>query len=412
MLLNKNTIALSLEKAVKIITTVLGSALIARSLGEYDFGTISFYISITTIGWTLATFGLNTISIDLLHREKSIYLLRSILQIRLASAILISIISLSIFAIFDRDNFPIILILSLRVFFSPLESYEYLFKSQDNFKKPSIIRSIATTISFTMILLGFLNELGYIYFVIAITTEHVILNLLFWLNRKPINLDRNKTNNKIKTKEILAKAWPLATSSVAVIVYMRTDIIMIRHYYTDTEVGIYSAATRISEFSYFIPGILTQAMIPTLLRLRDLNNSEYLNVFKRTFRLLFLSSIVFSILIYLCSSLITEIIYGSQFQKAAVILSIHAFAMPFVYIGVAQRVYNTLNGNTKISLIQTIGGAIINIILNATFIPRYGIQAAAFATVISYSFSSLFINLYSRQTRKTFFIIIKSIYPF
>jgi O-antigen/teichoic acid export membrane protein len=78
-----------------------------------------------------------------------------------------------------------------------------------------------------------------------------------------------------------------------------------------------------------------------------------------------------------------------------------------IYIWSTTAVFvSTLTGqclivenHTSILSIQTIGGMVLNIVLNAVLIPRLGMNGAAFATLVSYSFVTISI-VFFKQTRK------------
>ena len=50
----------------------------------------------------------------------------------------------------------------------------------------------------------------------------------------------------------------------------------------------------------------------------------------------------------------------------------------------------------------------MNLTLNIIFIPRYGAQAAALTTVISYSIAAVFSNLFFFQTKQVLKLMLKA----
>jgi O-antigen/teichoic acid export membrane protein len=111
--------------------------------------------------------------------------------------------------------------------------------------------------------------------------------------------------------------------------------------------------------------------------------------------------------IMLLSNNIINILFGIQYQQAAGVLQIYIWATVFVFLGIASSQYLLAENYTKISFFRTLIGAIINIILNISFIPKYGINGAAIATVLS-QFVAVFSIILIPKTRFNFILMIKS----
>jgi O-antigen/teichoic acid export membrane protein len=71
------------------------------------------------------------------------------------------------------------------------------------------------------------------------------------------------------------EAWPLLLTGLAIIVYTRIDQIMLAYLASDHALGIYSAAVKVSEVSYFVPGILATSFFPSIVRTRALGTEAY-----------------------------------------------------------------------------------------------------------------------------------------
>jgi PST family polysaccharide transporter len=68
-----------------------------------------------------------------------------------------------------------------------------------------------------------------------------------------------------RSRELLADSWPLLLASMAIMVYMKIDQIMLGQMLGDDAVGIYSSAVRISEVWYFIPMMVVASVSPSVL---------------------------------------------------------------------------------------------------------------------------------------------------
>ncbi|HQD92839.1 MAG TPA: polysaccharide biosynthesis C-terminal domain-containing protein, partial [Bacilli bacterium] len=91
------------------------------------------------------------------------------------------------------------------------------------------------------------------------------------------------------------------------------------------------------------------------------------------------------------------------------VLMIHIWAGLFVSLGVARGQWIIVENLQGLSLYFTLLGAIINIIGNILLIPRSGINGAALATLISYCTSVIIAPLLFTKTRKSCYMLLKSI---
>ena len=81
----------------------------------------------------------------------------------------------------------------------------------------------------------------------------------------------------------------------------------------------------------------------------------------------------------------------------------------FTFLGTASAQYLIAEGLTKITLYRTAFGALLNVILNYFFIPKFGIIGAAYATLIAY-FASTFFLLFIKKTRPNAILMIRSLF--
>jgi len=210
-------------------------------------------------------------------------------------------------------------------------------------------------------------------------------------------------------RELLVESWPQILTALAIMVYMKIDQIMLRELAGDREVGIYTAALRLSEVWYFVPTAVVASVFPSIIRVRETDRPLYYRRLLRLFSLMAAMSILLAIPIAAGSRFFITTLFGPQYAAAAPVLSVHIWSSLFVFWGVAQEPWNVAEGFLRLTLARTVAGAAINIGLNLVLIPRYGSLGAAWATVVAYGFAGVFGNLLSRKTRPIFLLQMKSL---
>ena len=76
-------------------------------------------------------------------------------------------------------------------------------------------------------------------------------------------------------QDLLRESLPLILSGLTIMIYMRIDRIMLGQIIGDKAVGVYSAATRISEIWYFIPMTVSSSVMPSIFKAKEISEELY-----------------------------------------------------------------------------------------------------------------------------------------
>jgi polysaccharide transporter, PST family len=210
----------------------------------------------------------------------------------------------------------------------------------------------------------------------------------------------------------MKEGFPLIFSGFAILIFMKIDQIMLGQMIGNTEVGVYSAAVRISEIWYFIPTTIVSSVAPSIYAAKEESESLYYKRIGQLLRLLGCIAIAISVPMTFLSGNIITAMFGSGYAEAGPILAVHIWTSLFVFMGVATSPWFIAEGLNNISLGKTLLGAILNIILNFLLIPEYKGLGAAIATIVSQAVAAFLSNAIDRRTQKLFKIQMQSILPF
>jgi PST family polysaccharide transporter len=213
-------------------------------------------------------------------------------------------------------------------------------------------------------------------------------------------------------KNLMRESFPLIFSGFAILIFMKIDLIMLGQMKGDSEVGVYSAAVRISELWYFIPGAIVSSVAPSIYSAKEESEHHYYKRITQLLRLLTYISLAISLPMTFLSKNIVLLMFGSEYAAAGSILAVHIWTSIFVFMGLATLPWFIAEGLNHVSLGKTILGAVLNIILNFLLIPQYAGIGAAYATIISQAVAAFLGNAIDRRTYKLFKIQVKSLLPF
>ncbi len=245
-------------------------------------------------------------------------------------------------------------------------------------------------------------EFPLIYFVVLMVLESFLTLIVYLLavNKYNFNLSDVKFEPGFAS-DMLRKSWPLLGTTVSVVVYMTTDVIMLGSIIGSEAVGIYSAATRISQTWGVIAIVVATVCYPKMARLVN-ETRVFDRLVQRALNLLGIVSYMIVLSILLFGTLIIEILFGEAYSLSAVVLSVHVIACPFVFMGaIGSRWYN-VHGMAKRNLFRTSIAAVLNVLLNIILIPQYGVVGAAYATLITQIFACYLLDLADKRSMELF----------
>ena len=413
-----NILWLYSSRVFKLFVGAIVGVWLARYLGPESYGLLNYVVALVGLFLSFSSLGLKPIVIQNLvkdpeSKEKTIgtaTLLLFLGAIIAYSALLVLVFYLHSDNVFERQ---IICVFGLIIFFRVSDTCRFWFEAQLQSKRTVITEGIAFTIVSVLKVIFILSESTLVYFVFLILAESVLAAIL--IVRVFI-----KQKNQFGTlnvsfpiaKSLIDRSWPLIIWVLSASAFNRIDQIMIGQILGQTQLGYYSAAVLISEMWYFVALATTASLMPAFHRLYERSEKEFDLKLQVLFRVMVIISLPITLLVVIFSDWIILTIFGEAFNLSASVLSIHALASVFVFLGQASFCWFIVKNKQKLVSVMTLMGLILNIMLNVLFIPEYGIYGAAWATFLSRVFVALLGNLFFRETRILFKMMIKSLLVF
>lgn len=402
----------------KVLSLVVGF-LIARYLGPYAFGDLSFADAFAALFAAVGTLGLDSFIIrEIIQQpDKRDEILGTSLGMRLAANLLLipsAVITYLAFRYFSdspgSQNLVIFVTLcasaSLFKSFNIIDSY---FQSQVASKFVVKVQNVCLLLSAAVKIALVYLHLPAIYFAWALCFDTAILALgLVWIYKSQGLHLHTWTFSWERAKALLSQSWPLILTAVMISIYMKIDQVMLKSL-GSKQVGIYSAAARISESWYFIPVAIVTSVFPAIIHARKTDIERYKIRLQNLYDLLVIISLPVAVFVSFFADTIIGLLYGSQYDGAGAMLSIHIWSGIFVFLGSASSQYLLAEGFTMVSFSRTAFGALINVLLNLWLIPLYGGWGASMATLVAYASATFFI-LFIPRTRAQGILMLKSLF--
>lgn len=409
----KNFSWLLLERIFRVLSSAFIGILVINYLGPTKNGIISYSFVYFSIATTIANLGINSYVVkELIEKANSSNkILTTVLFLRVLSSIIVFLLFLVAIIIIDGINqtFYISIILLIPIFFQPLLFSESFFQSKLKLKFISICQILALLVSTILKLYGVLTLKGIMFFAISTSIEFIFYPiLLFSIYKIQKNFIKIKNIDWTLFVAYLKKSIPLVLTNIFIIIYLKIDIFMLKNLNSEYETGIYSAATKISEMFYFIPIIIATTFFPAVVYAKNNSKKEYQVKSQKLYDLLTWIALPVIFFIYIFSNYVVQLLFTNEYSSVAQILKIHIIAVAFVFWGTISSNFFLVENRFWITVEKSVGGAVINIILNYFLIPDYGSIGAAIATLVSYFFSDVLFLLFYKIGKEQLYFILNS----
>lgn len=402
------------EQVLRIVAGLFVGIYVARYLGPEQFGVYSYALAFVALFGAIARLGLDGIVVrDLVNhpQERDVYL-GTAFWLKLIGALLtLGLLAIAVkFTGNDATTNLYIFIIASGLIFQSFDVVDFHFQSKVLSKYVSIAKLIQLALSSILKLYFIFIQADLFWFVMVSLIDQVSLaiSLTFAYWRQKIGSFFGHFNLGA-AKTMLRNAWPLILSGIAISLYMRIDQIMIKEMLGMQEVGLYSAAVKLSEAWYFVPGIITASLFPAIVNARKVSQALYHQRLQRLCTLMTWLAIAVALPMTFLSEWLVSLLYGHHYQGGGSVLAIHIWGAVFAFFGVASGVSFMVENSTKKSLYRTALGAVSNVLLNLALIPRYGINGAAMATVLSQFIVNCLYDFIDSSTRGLFIIKIRTL---
>ncbi|MBW4682222.1 MAG: flippase [Microcoleus vaginatus WJT46-NPBG5] len=400
-----NTGWLFAGRILRLFVGLVVGVLLARYLGPEQFGLYNYAISFVVLFSPLVTLGLDSIVIRDIVREPSSKLetLGTAFVLKLIGSFIACCLTiLGIFFLRFDDNLAhwLVGLAAVASIFQTFDVIEFWFNSQIQSKYGiyakysafifvNVLRIVLIQMNAPLIAFAWLIFIESLLSAVGLVIVYQASgdNVLAW----QVSIKR--------AKQLLKDSWPLLLSSLSIVIYMRTDQVMLGELASIADIGNYSVAVRLVEVWYLIPMTLNEALFPAIVNLKKVDPENYQKRIQSLYTLIIWIAIIAAMIISYSSNYLVEIIYGNQYTHAGSILSIQAWMATAVFFGVTRSSWLTTEGYLIDGMHVNIIGCILNVTLNFMLIPTQGAIGATVASLITAFGANFIVAIYSKPIR-------------
>lgn len=395
------------DKVVRLVGGLFIGVWIARYLGPERFGLLNYALAFVALFGTVAKLGMDQLVVRDLTREpeREGEILGTVFVLKLVSAVLgVALVIPAAWLTQQGDISFIILVavIAAGMMFNPFDVYDIYYQSHVLSRHVVLSRGAAFLLITAMRVGLILGEYPVVYFAAASTME-IALGSAFvaWAYMR----NRRKTGKWlfawIATAKLLKSGWPLIIGSALVIIHTRIDQVMIGAMLSNVDVGIYGAAVRLSDVWLFVPALIVQTLMPYFSTIRESNADLYRARLIQLYSIMFWLGALVGVFTIAFGGYFVVLIFGEPYRDAYLPLTLTVWTGIFISQALARGIWTIGEDMQGYRLASNLIAVPVNILLNWTLIPNYGIIGASSASFVSIGFGTWVVPFLFKSMRES-----------
>jgi O-antigen/teichoic acid export membrane protein len=250
---------------------------------------------------------------------------------------------------------------------------------------PAIVGTVNRCLGFILVLIAVGLGRSLVAVVTALVfSEFVSLGLLLYLTRSYVQPVWQISPHV--WREMLQSSIPLGLAGLCSAVINRVDFIMLERMTDLRQLGLYSAAYKVTNLLESFPLILMGTIYPVMSQLAKHDPTRLRRLYQQSMLLLGLMALPLGVFVTITAPWIVQVIFGSDFLGTVPALRVLIWATVSMYLAITSGNLLISLGRERMNLILNLLGAVLNVSLNFWLIPAWGLLGAAWATTATFVF--------------------------
>ena len=379
----------TLEQITRMAVSFLVTIQVVNYLGPERFGLYSYVVSVVGILMPLTAFGLEQVVMRRLVEDPgardrvlgTTFALRNVSGVLAFAAALLFVLTVDHG---DPQRLRLTAVAGVMLLFQAFDTVSFYFKSIMGAKYVAFTKLAGQAVfagtSMALLLTGGQIE-GFLW---ARAAEAATVGAALMAVYRLAGASFSWSFDRAELKSLLRAGFPLFIASLAVMVYMRIDQLMLGQLSSEAELGYYGVAVRLAEIANFVPVALMTALYPGLVEARGRSPVAYRARVQHLYNVMAAIGWVLAIAATLAAPIGFQVLFDHRYDPSVPMFVALSWSIPMVCLGVAVNAVLTAEGKFWTSAAATALGMVVNVGLNAWMIPRWGGLGSAWATLISY----------------------------
>ena len=390
-------------KVFQMVLTLIVGMLTARYLGPSNYGVIGETASYVSFFSVICQLGFTSTAVKEVmdDKEKEGVILGTSIFFRVCTSVVSTIaITCLLYVLKDGDKVIVwvAFLQSLSLIFQAFEMIHYWYQSrletQVSVKIQSVAYILMAIYKISMLAMG--QSVEWFAFSTALEAAVIAIALLWVYGRGE---GKKLTVSLSVGWGMLKRSYHFILSGLMVTIYSEMDKIMLGEMLSETAVGFYTAATKVSSMWSFVLMALINSSRPVIISSRTRSQELYVKQNKRLYAAIIWIGIAAGLTISILGKWIIFFMYGKEYLPATSSLQISAWYTMFAMLGSARGIWIVCEEKARYVKYYLGVGAFINVLLNYLLIPAWGPGGAAAATLVTQIFTAVLAPALFKETR-------------
>jgi O-antigen/teichoic acid export membrane protein len=287
-------------------------------------------------------------------------------------------------ALFEGPTWTATLVLSVDLVLKAVKStLRFLLKSHERFAAEAVSLLIERSAILVLAVLALRLGYGLLGFVLVFVVVRLLdtTGLYLWVRARVVPI--TPLRDTALWAELLRKGLPYAYAGAVILLFFQVDQVLIELMRGSQEVGWYGAPVRVLEGLTLVPRILGYALIPTMAALFPHDPGRVTALYSRGTKYLLLAGLPVAAFGALASEPFIALLFGPDYGPSAVASRILLPSSAFMFLSnLGETTLACVNRWRTIVVVSTLA-LLANVVLNLLWIPVYGFEGAAWATLLT-----------------------------
>jgi len=260
-----------------------------------------------------------------------------------------------------------------------------LFYANEQAEKPAAIATITTMFKAVFGVIVLLLGHGIVGLAaISIFNNFLTLLVLLWAGRKFISRIGTRLPDARLIRVMAGESLPLMLNHFLATVFFQVDILILQALKGPEIVAQYSTGYKWLLAINIVPSFFTQALFPVMSRQAKDDPAALSQTFRFGIKLLFAATLPLAVAFTALAEPLTLILGGARYiPQGAIALQLMIWSIPFGWMNSLTQYTLVSLGMQRLVTRAFAAAVLFNLAANLLFIPAYGFQAAAIATIAS-----------------------------
>lgn len=401
--LKKNALLNVFRNITRLLFPLIIFPYVSRILMPEGIGKVNFANSIISYFSIIAMLGINSYGVREAakirdDKEALSKFTKEMFIINIISTIVAYILLfLSLVFVKKFENYRILLIVTSSTLLLNTLGFEWLFLALEDYFYVTVRTIVFQVVSLILVFFMVRKPEDVLNYALVSVISNAGANICnIFSVRRFLNF---RVREKLEFRKHLQPVFVLFFSSIAIIIFSMLDTSMVGFLRDDIEVGYYSAATKIVRMIRDLFPAISAVLCSRVSIYYAQNNFEKIkDVSKKILDLFYAFSIPICMGLILLMEPVVLLMCGKEFLPA---VSVGQVMAPLVILssvsGYLSGCILISFGREKIYMFIEMGAALLDVVLNFVFIPKYGALGAAIATMITEAAMFIIFHYFTRD---------------